>query len=143
MGIARALDKTAPAPYGGRESMADRLRDLRARLTRLHRTLLEEERDTYEAAHGPVASRPALLHLLLHHEHFAWLRALSAMISAIDAALDEADTGIPDAEVDTFFRQTHALLRSGGSGPFETKYREALQRSPDVVMAHAAVIKLL
>ena len=139
----RALDKAAAAPYREGESMADRLRDLRARLTRLHRTLLEEERRTYEAAHGPVASRPALLQLLLHHDHFAWLRALSAMIAAIDAALDEAEAGIPDAEVDTFFRQTHALLRSGGSGPFETKYREALQRSPDVVMAHAAVVKLL
>lgn len=120
--------------------MACRLHDLRSRLTRLHKTLLEEERTEYELTHGPVTSRPQLLGLLLHHEHFAWLRALSAMISAIDAALDEMD----DAEegTETFVEQARALLRSD-DGLFGTKYREALQRSPDVVMAHAAVVKLL
>jgi hypothetical protein len=124
------------------EAMTDRLRDLRSRLTRLHRTLLDEERHTYEATHGPVSSNPALLQLLLHHEHFAWLRALSSMITAIDTALDEAEE-IADVHVEAFFGRTRALLRSGGDGPFETKYREALQRSPDVVMAHAAVVKAL
>lgn len=121
--------------------MGGRLHDLRARLTRLHRTLLDDERSAYEAVYGPVASGQELLGLLLYHEQFAWLRALSAMIAAIDAALDEMDD--VDAEADTFFRQARALLRSGDHSPFGTKYREALQRSPDVVMAHAAVVKLL
>jgi hypothetical protein len=138
----RALDKIARPPYGGREAMTDRLRDLRSRLTRLHKTLLDEERHTYEAAYGPVSSSPALLQLLLHHEHFAWLRALSSMITAIDAALDEPED-IADVQIEAFFGRTRALLRSGGDGPFETKYRQALQRSPDVVMAHAAVVKAL
>jgi hypothetical protein len=64
------------------------------------------------------------------------------MISTIDAALDEAEGALADADVDAFFGQTRALLRSGGDGPFETKYRQALQRSAEVVMAHAAVVKL-
>jgi hypothetical protein len=121
--------------------MGHRLHDLRSRLTRLHKILLEEERGAYEATHGPVASGPELLGLLLHHEHFAWLRALSAMISSIDATLDETEDA--DADAETFIRQARALLRSGDSSPFGTKYRDALQRSPDVVMAHAAVVKLL
>ena len=119
---------------------ARRLHDLRTRLTRLHKTLLDEERGAYEAAHGAVASRPELLRLVLHHEQFAWLRTLSAMISAIDAALDATEDA--EAETDTFLRQARTLLRSGDSSPFGTKYRDALQRSPDVVMAHAAVVKL-
>jgi hypothetical protein len=48
-----------------------------------------------------------------------------------------------DAGAETFVRQARALLRSGDSTTFATKYRDALQRSPDVVMAHAAVVKLL
>lgn len=123
--------------------MEPRLRDLRTRLISLHKILLDEERQAYETVHGPVASRPELLGLVLHHEAFGWLRSLSAMIAAIDAALDETADGLADADVEAFFRQTQALLRSGGSSRFETKYREALQRSADVVMAHAAVIKLL
>lgn len=122
--------------------MVERLRDLRARLLQLHKLLLDDERDAYEAAYGPVAG-PELLQLVLRHEQFAWLRALSAMISTIDAALDEAEGALADADVDDFFGRARALLRSGGDGPFETRYREALQRSADVVMAHAAVVKLL
>ena len=119
------------------------LRDLRGRLTELHKTLLDEARGVYEAEYGPVASPPALLQLVLHHEAFAWLRALSGMISAIDEALDEAEGEVAAAEVDAFFRRARALLRSSGDGRFETRYREALQRSPEVVMAHAAVVRLL
>jgi hypothetical protein len=122
--------------------MVERLRDLRARLLQLHKLLLDDERDAYEAAYGPVAG-PELLQLVLRHEQFAWLRALSAMISTIDAALDEAEGALADADVDDFFGRARALLRSGGDSPFETRYREALQRSADVVMAHAAVVKLL
>jgi hypothetical protein len=65
------------------------------------------------------------------------------MISVIDEALDETEGDLPDAEVEILFRRVRQLLRSGGDSPFETKYREALQRSADVVMAHAAVVKLL
>jgi hypothetical protein len=122
--------------------MVQRLNDLRARLLQLHKLLLDQERGAFEATYGPVVSGHELLQLVLHHEHFAWLRVLSAMISTIDAALDETEGGLSDAEVAAFFGQVRGLLRSGGDSPFETKYREALQRSPDVVMAHAAVIKV-
>jgi hypothetical protein len=134
------LDTVARRPYG-EVTMAERLSDLRARLLELHKLLLDDQRGTYESTYGPV-SGPELLRLLLQHEQFAWLRSLSGMISTIDAALDETEGGLSESEVETFFDQTGALLRSGGDGPFATKYRDALQRSPDVVMAHAAVIRL-
>jgi hypothetical protein len=121
--------------------MVDRLSDLRTRLLELHKLLLDDQRGTYESTYGPVTG-PELLQLLLGHEQFAWLRSLSGMISTIDAAIDETEGGLTDSEVETFFDRTGALLRSGGDGPFATKYRDALQRSPDVVMAHAAVVRL-
>jgi hypothetical protein len=122
--------------------MVNRLHDLRARLLHLHKTLLDEARRAYEVTYGPVASSHELLQLVLHHEEFAWLRALSALVASIDAALEETDGPLSDVDVEAFFRQTHGLLRSGGSSTFETRYRRALQHSADVVMAHAAVTKL-
>jgi hypothetical protein len=119
-----------------------RLAALRHRLLELHRTLLEDQRLAWERAHGPVASSGELLALVLREEAFAWLRSLSGVVAAIDAALDEPEELSPGA-VETFAGRTRALLRSGGSGPFETRYREILQRSPEAVMAHAEVIKLL
>ena len=66
------------------------MRDLRGRLVELHKLLLDDQRRAYEAAHGRGVSGAELFQLVVHHEAFAWLRALSGLISEIDAALDEA-----------------------------------------------------
>jgi len=118
-----------------------RLRDLSTRLLRLHGILLDRERRAYEERHGAVASRE-LLHLLLHDEHFSWLRSLSTMIANIDEIAD-ADDPIPPESVRGAFREAYRLLKSGAGGAFQDKYHAALQDSPDVIMAHAAVSRVL
>jgi hypothetical protein len=118
--------------------------DLRERLLALHKLLLDDEARAWQARNGREVSGHALFRLLIEDAEFAWLRALSGLASRIDAALDEPDPELPaGAEERAFLEETRRLLRSEGQGPFETKYRDALQRLPDVVMAHAAVIKLL
>jgi hypothetical protein len=119
----------------------DRLRDLSTRLLRLHGILLDRERRAYEESHGSVASRE-LLHLLLHDEHFSWLRSLSSMIAKIDEVVD-ADEPLPPQSVQSAFREAYRLLKSGAGGDFQDKYHLALQDSPDVIMAHAAVSRVL
>jgi len=119
----------------------DRLRDLSTRLLRLHRVLLDRERRAYEDRHGAVPSRE-LLHLALHDEQFAWLRSLSAMIAHIDEVVD-ADEPIVLEGVQNVFREVYRLIKSGDRGAFQDKYRVALQDSPDVVMAHAEVSRVL
>ena len=83
-----------------------------------------------------------LLQLLLHDEHFAWLRSLSMLMARIDALVD-ADESVADDEAQGVLRETYRLLKSGESGVFQDKYRDALQESPDVVMAHAGISELL
>ena len=83
-----------------------------------------------------------LLQLLLYDEQFTWLRPLSGLMARIDEALDD-DCEVPRSGVERLFRDVEALLRSDREGAFETRYRDALQESPDVVMAHADVVKLL
>jgi hypothetical protein len=117
-----------------------RLQELNARLVRLHKTLLDFERAAYEGAHGQVRSGK-LLDLVLHHEQFVWLRSLSGVMARIDEALDE-DPATAALDVDGFFREASRLLRSGGNARFETRYHAALQESPEVVMAHADVVKM-
>jgi hypothetical protein len=119
----------------------ERLRHLSTRLIALHAALLAYQRRIYEAAYGPTDGAD-LLRKLMEHEQFAWLRALSGLIARIDEALDARR---PTAEVDAdhFFTEVDRLLRSGGNGTFEIKYRAALQESPDAVIAHAEVVRLL
>ncbi|HUF94103.1 MAG TPA: hypothetical protein VMR23_17130 [Candidatus Limnocylindria bacterium] len=118
-----------------------RLRDLSARIVRLHTTLLERERGLHEERAGPIA--PAeLFRLVLHDEHFAWLRALSALIARIDALVD-APEPVSTAGAQGLFGEAYRLLKSGSRGAFGDRYREALQASPDVVIAHADVSRVL
>jgi hypothetical protein len=118
------------------------LRDLSARLLRLHSVLLEGARRSYEARHGTVTPRD-LLPLLIHDAHFAWLRPLSGMIAGIDEIVD-AEESLTARDVERLFAQVQRLLRSDDADPaFHTTYRDALQESPDVVMRHADVVKLL
>ena len=118
------------------------LRDLSARLLRLHSVLLARARQSYENRHGTVTPRD-LLPLLIHDQHFAWLRPLSGMIAGIDEVVDTADE-VRAHDVERFFAQVQRLLRSDDADPtFHTSYRDALQESPDVVMRHADVVKLL
>ncbi|HEY7518905.1 MAG TPA: hypothetical protein VIE36_11490 [Methylomirabilota bacterium] len=122
------------------DSERDRLRDLSGRLLRLHRVLLDRERLAYETRHGAVAAGD-LFRLVLDDPQFAWLRALSALIARIDAAVD-ADAALAADDVEAAFREVYRLLKGGAGGEFQDKYHEALQRSPDVVMAHADVSKM-
>jgi hypothetical protein len=123
------------------EETRDQLRALNIRVVRLHKVLLDRQHRAYEYRHGPVAPTQ-LLHLLLHDEQFAWLRPLSGLMARIDEALDD-DSEVSRAGVARLFRDVEALLRSDRDGTFETRYRDALQESPEVVMAHADVVKAL
>jgi hypothetical protein len=119
----------------------DRLRDLSTRLLRLHGLLLDRERRAYEDRHGSVASYE-LFELVLYDAQFSWLRSLSAMIANLDALVD-ADEPISPDNVRSVFREAFVLLKSGEGGDFQEKYIVALQESPDVIMAHAAVSRVL
>jgi hypothetical protein len=119
----------------------DRLRDLNTRLLRLHGVLLDRERRAYEDRHGSVPSYE-LFQLVLYDAQFTWLRSLSGMIANLDAIVD-ADEPISPENLRSAFREVFQLLKSGEGGDFQAKYIVALQESPDVIMAHAAVSRVL
>ncbi|WP_339375180.1 hypothetical protein [Stenomitos frigidus] len=118
------------------------LNELRLKLLRLHKLLLEAERVAYEQVQGQV-SRGQLLQLVISHEQFAWLHQLSQRIVQIDE-LQQADEPITLEVIETFLADVRTLLTPAESGDeFATKYDAALQQNPDVVLAHADVVTLL
>jgi hypothetical protein len=74
------------------------LDDLSTVLRRLHKALIDTEVENFGSISGPYQ----LLNLVIHHEHFAWLRHLSELMVAIDERRD-SDEPI-DAEQATAFR---------------------------------------
>jgi hypothetical protein len=116
--------------------------DLRDALLKLHKALIDSERIGYEQTFGPITSPANFLRLLTQDPWFAWLRPLSGFITMMDETLD-AEEPITDRQVDEFSKNARTLLIVEESGEgFGRQYFEALQRDPDVVLAHSAVVKL-
>jgi hypothetical protein len=122
-------------------SQLQRLSKLRIKLLRLHKLLLETERLTYEQVRGQV-SRGELLQLVISHEQFAWLHRLSALILQFDELLHTGEPVTPEI-IEAIDSDVRTLLSPDKLGDeFAVKYNTALQRHPDVVLAHADVMRL-
>lgn len=131
-----ALSDAPPAPHR-------LLADLRNGLLKLHKTLLDSERERYERDIQRINSSGQLLSLVLHDPFFAWLHELSELIVLIDETLD-ADEPATASEAGRLLAQARTLLTPAESGNgFRKEYFEALQRDPDVVIAHGAAMKVL
>ena len=109
----------------------------------LHKALLDDERVAYERVHGRTPSNGAFLQLVLKDAWFAWLRPLSQLIAKLDEFSEEKELSIHE-EVPALLASVRTLLTPTEEGEgFGKQYYDALQRSPDVVLEHAAVRALL
>jgi hypothetical protein len=112
-------------------------------LLRLHKALLDDERVAYERVHGRIPSNGAFLQLALNDAWFAWLRPLSQSIAKLDE-LSESDDAASRETILALLVSVQTLLMPTEEGEgFGRQYHDALQRSPDVVLAHAGVRTLL
>ena len=119
-----------------------RLMELRRALLNLHKVLIDSERVGYERTVGKVQSANRFLQLLTSDPWFAWLHPLSQLIVAMDEALDGREQ-LTVAAVDSLVRQSDRLIVPVENGEgFGRHYFEALQRDPDVVLAHAEVAQV-
>ena len=138
-GIMKKKPTTASEPEGVRQ----RLTDLRLALLKLHKVLIDSERVAYEKTVGQIKSPNHFLQLLTTDPWFAWLHPLSQLIVAMDEALD-AEEPLTIAKVDTLAHQSKLMLVASEDGEgFSGHYYEAMQRDPDVVLAHSEVAKLI
>jgi hypothetical protein len=128
------------------DNTRENLRVLRLGLLRLHKVLLDLERRDFERARGPIGNSYEFLQLVLKDPWFDWLHRLSELIVQIDETLDTHDTETPATEADAtaLVERARALLAPAESGSeFQKNYFLALQQSPDVVLLHAEVMRIL
>lgn len=121
---------------------ADRtlLRELRAALLHLHKTLIDWQRAEYELDHGAMAPTQ-LLQIIFNDAAFAWLRPMSGLIVAIDEALAAKPPELPTAA--PFIAQARELASPVAGTPYSERYQAALQELPDAVLAHRDLVTIL
>lgn len=128
------------------EITRDQLKQLRHGLLRLHKTLLDLERRGYERARGRIGNSYEFLQLVLKDPWFDWLHRLSELIVQIDETLDNRDPEQPttDEDATALLARAKGLLAPAETGTeFQKNYFLALQQSPDVVLLHADLMRLL
>lgn len=128
------------------ETTREKLKVLRQGLLKLHKILLDSERRDYERARGPISNSYEFLQLVLKDPWFDWLHRLSEIIVQIDETLDARDAEAPATEADAsaLVDRVKTLLTPAETGSeFQKNYFLALQQSPDVVLLHSEVMRLL
>jgi hypothetical protein len=139
--MATSSKNTALVPV---DPLRRKVLSIRENLVGLHGALIIAEQLTYEHIHGPVQSMDSLLELLQKDPWFTWLHPVADLLVRIDQLLDDESCEITDDNVEHLLQEIDVLLHPSVEGEgFERAYYEAMDRAPDVVLAHFRVRKLL
>jgi len=109
---------------------AEKLKNARNLLLKLHKSMLDLEREMYEGIHGQLNATD-FLNLLLEDEDFAWLRQFSMLIVEIDEMFAQKEA-IPAEMIDANLAKVRELVEMTEPDEyFRAKYQFALQRDPN------------
>jgi hypothetical protein len=112
------------------------MNELRLRLLDLHKALVDREREDYERTRGRL-SDGEFLKALIDDPAFAWLAPLTALIVRLD---ELAEAALPAQ----YAGEVRRLLKPDEGGtPFQRRYHDMLQKSPEALVAHGAVMRAL
>lgn len=121
---------------------AESLRNARNILLKLHKALLDLERQMYEGFHGGV-NAGEFLNLLLEDDDFAWLRKFSMLIVEIDEMFDLKEA-VTSEMVERHLGKVRELVEMKEPDEyFRAKYEFGIQRDPDAAALHGQLRTLL
>jgi hypothetical protein len=121
---------------------ATRLKEARDILLKIHKVLMDMERELHEGIHGPVNSTQ-FLSLLLENEDFAWLRRFSGLVAEIDELLYGKE-GFSEAVAEAALLRVKNIAEMAEPDEYFTaKYQYAMQRDPNSAVLHSELKMLL
>ena len=112
------------------------LREARDITLKLHKALVDFEKESYVAFNGPV-SPAQFLNQLLENPDLSWLRKFSTLIVDIDEMFAQRD-GYSSEAVDIHIESLRRLVgMEGVDQQFRTRYELALQGDASAAALHA------
>jgi len=113
----------------------DQLKEARLQLLRIHKLLIDIERENFEKQTGLLTSGQ-FLGLLLDDPDLQWLRKFSTLIVEIDEMLD-LDDGFSEGMIQNQLSAIKNLIDFDGlDREFEERYKNSIQRNPQVALKH-------
>lgn len=130
-----------PQRDGDDPNAREKLVALRSALLRLHKTLIDMERRTYEKEFGAV-NVGEFFRLVVDHPQFAWLHNISEFVVRIDETLTGEAQVVP-ADAETAVALARKMFTPTAHGDvFQKKYFDAIQHDPNVVMEHGELARV-
>ena len=121
---------------------AELLRNTRDILLKLHKSMVDLEREMYEGIHGKQGAGQ-FLNLLLEDDDLAWLRKFSMLIVEIDEMFDLKDA-VTEEMLDANLAKVRELAEMAETDDyFKAKYQFSLQRDPNAAGLHSELKRLL
>jgi hypothetical protein len=120
---------------------AEKLKNARDLLLKLHKSMLDLEREMHEGIHGKL-NATEFLNLLLEDEDFAWLRQFSMLIVEIDEMFDLKE-GRTAEMIDANLKKVRELVEMKEPDEyFRAKYQFALQRDTNAAVLQSQLKSL-
>ncbi len=103
-------------------------------LLRVHKSLLQYQKEKYEAQNEKSLSPYDTLHLSMSHEDFDWLKKITSLVVRMDESLDDEHAVIADIH-QSVLREVHSLFdESETYADFKSKLKVAQSRDPMLVV---------
>ena len=121
---------------------AEKLKNARNVMLKLHKSMLDNEREIYERLNGPLNSSQ-FLGLLLEDKDFEWLRKFSMLIVEIDEMFAAKD-GIPEELIDANLEKVTELVEmKEPDEQFRERYQLAVQSVPESASLHSEIKSIM
>ncbi len=118
------------------------LKESRLKLLRLHKLLVDIERENFENLKGKISSGH-YLNLLVNDSNFEWLRKFSILIVEIDEMLD-LDDGYATNTIDKHLSKMRNLLEiETVDEDFNKKFKNILQINSEVAEMRNEIIQII
>jgi hypothetical protein len=102
-------------------------------LLRVHKSLLQFQKEKYEAQNDKQLSPYDVLHLSMSHEDFDWLKKITSIVVRMDESLDDEKTVVADLHR-SVVTEVHSLFdQSEMYADFKSKLMVAQSRDPILV----------
>ncbi len=118
------------------------LKEARLQLLKLHKILVDNERETFEKNNGQVTSGH-FLNVLINDKNFEWLKKFSSLIVQIDEMFDLDDGVSANMIEDQLLQMKNLLELTNSDDEFRAKYIKVLQDDPEIQDKHQQLIKIL
>jgi len=120
-------------------NMKTKINELIKLLLNIHKELLELERQKYEDKYGKILNNNDYFNIVISHEDFKWLRALSELIALIDEEVEQKI--INEDKIKELIIDLKQLLFAGSNVDFSKRYNLAISENEKVASLSAIIRK--